>query len=137
MEISNTKVLIVDDFPLVRKIVVDSLTNMGFKELHEASSGEEAIGLLEKNMKDESPFQLIFLDWNMPGKNGMDVLEYCRNTPDLLDVPIIMLTAEGEKKQVLRAFSAGVNDYIVKPCSANIIQKKVKNLIEKKLSKAS
>ncbi len=132
----KTKVLIVDDFQLIRKIIRDSLAEIEFHEVVEAANGEEAMSILKQEYQNSSPVGLMFLDWNMPGKNGMDVLKFCRSSEEFKNLPIMMVTAEGEKRQVLSAFTEGATDYIVKPCSKDIVQQKILNLIER-LSKVS
>lgn len=127
----STKILIVDDFELIRKILKDTLTSLDFTNFVEATSGTEAKQVLENEINKNDPVGLVFLDWNMPGESGIDILKYCRSHSKFKNLPIIMVTAEGEKKQVLMAFKEGANDYVVKPCSPHIIEQKVLNLIQR------
>ena len=128
---NRTKVLIVDDFELIRNIIHRAVQDMGLENIEQASGGQEAIECLDQAVKEDNPFGLIFLDWNMPEVNGMDVLRHCRSLDKLKEIPVIMVTAEAEKAQVLRAFSEGVDDYIVKPCSPDMVQRKVQSLVKK------
>lgn len=131
MEPSKTKVLVVDDFELIRRVVKDALVELEFSDFVEASNGQEAIDALVESVENQTPIQMVFLDWNMPVKNGIDVLKFCRAHKDLKDIPVIMITAEGEKKQVLTALASGASDYVVKPCSPKIIKQKVLNVFAK------
>lgn len=112
----NTKVLIADDDPLMRTIIVVSLGEAA--EVVEAADGDEALSLLEQN-----EFDLIFLDWDMPGANGLEVLQTIRARG--CSMPIIMVTAEAKREQILKAIRAGASDYLIKPFESEALREKL------------
>ncbi|MDT7907986.1 MAG: response regulator [Candidatus Calescibacterium sp.] len=114
------KILLVDDQPLIRKIVRDILAQLGYMNVEEAENGQDALEKLR--MKK---FDLIFLDWNMPIMQGIDVLRELRKMPAYKDTPVIMLTAEAEKEKVLTAIQEGVTNYIVKPFKPATLKEKL------------
>jgi two-component system chemotaxis response regulator CheY len=114
------KILLVDDQPLIRKIVRDILAQLGYMNVEEAENGQDALAKLR--MKK---FDLIFLDWNMPVMQGIDVLRELRKMPAYKDTPVIMLTAEAEKEKVLTAIQEGVTNYIVKPFKPATLKEKL------------
>jgi two-component system chemotaxis response regulator CheY len=114
------KILLVDDQPLIRKIVRDILAQLGYMNVEEAENGQDALEKLR--MKK---FDLIFLDWNMPIMQGIDVLRELRKMPAYKDTPVIMLTAEAEKEKVITAIQEGVTNYIVKPFKPATLKEKL------------
>ncbi len=114
------KILLVDDQPLIRKIVRDILAQLGYMNVEEAENGQDA--LVKLRMKK---FDLIFLDWNMPIMQGIDVLRELRKMPAYKDTPVIMLTAESEKEKVIMAIQEGVTNYIVKPFKPATLKEKL------------
>jgi two-component system chemotaxis response regulator CheY len=114
------KILLVDDQPLIRKIVRDILAQLGYMNVEEAENGQDA--LVKLRMKK---FDLIFLDWNMPIMQGIDVLRELRKMPAYKDTPVIMLTAEAEKEKVITAIQEGVTNYIVKPFKPATLKEKL------------
>ncbi|PWU22008.1 MAG: hypothetical protein C5B49_01675 [Bdellovibrio sp.] len=126
----DARILLVDDLNLIRRMLRQCLDEMGFKYIEDATDGNEAIFKLSKARSKGVPFDLLFLDWNMPNKTGIEVVEYCRASELFKDLPIIMVTAEAEKKNVLRALMNGANDYIVKPVSADILRAKLDHINE-------
>jgi two-component system chemotaxis response regulator CheY len=114
------KILLVDDQPLIRKIVRDILAQLGYMNVEEAENGHDALEKLR--MKK---FDLIFLDWNMPVMQGIDVLRELRKMPAYKDTPVIMLTAEAEKEKVITAIQEGVTNYIVKPFKPATLKEKL------------
>lgn len=121
----TTKILVVDDFATMRKIIKQTLQQIGFKDIQEASDGTEAWEKL-----NAEPFQLIISDWNMPKMPGIELLKKVRSAPQLAKIPFIMVTAEGQKECVIEAAKAGVTNYIVKPFTAETLEEKL-NLIFK------
>ena len=113
-----TKVLVADDSSTMRTIIRRSLEALGVTESVEANDGEQAIA---KFVPGE--FDLVLTDWNMPGKNGLEVVEAIRKVDK--DVPIVMVTTEGEKARVLQAIQAGVSDYLVKPFDVDTLREKL------------
>ena len=114
----STRCLVADDSSTMRKIILRSLNAVGVSDIVEAADGEEAIDLFGKG-----EFGLVLTDWNMPGKNGLEVVQAIRATNK--DVPVIMVTTEGEKARVLEAIQAGVSDYLVKPFTADTLREKL------------
>ena len=114
----GTRVLLADDSSTMRKIILRSLNAVGIPSATEASDGEEAV-----NMFKPGDFDLVLTDWNMPGKNGLEVVTEIRKMDT--NVPIIMVTTEAEKSRVLEAIQAGVSDYLVKPFTADTLREKL------------
>ncbi len=112
------KVLVVDDSGVMRKIIIRSLNSVGVSDIVEAADGQAAIDLFKSDT-----FDLILTDWNMPGKSGMDVLTEIRATGS--QVPIIMVTTETHKSQVIAAIQAGVTDYLTKPFESDDLRAKL------------
>lgn len=114
----SKKVLVADDSSTMRKIILRSLQAVGVPEAAEAGDGEEAV-----NMFKNGTYDLVLTDWNMPKKNGLDVIREIRAVN--ATVPIIMVTTEAEKTRVLEAIQAGVSDYLVKPFTADMLREKL------------
>jgi len=107
----RTKILLVEDAKAIRRLESKMLKDTGFRNIIEADDGEEAVRILEA----QDDVGLIISDWNMPNKTGLELLEWLRAHPKYKRIPFIMATAQGEKKQVVRAIKAGANNYIIKP----------------------
>jgi len=116
----NMKVLIVDDFSTMRKIVRNIIKQIGFKNIIEADDGKSAVKELKKGKVD-----LILCDWNMPEMSGIDLLKTVRSDDELKDIPFVMITAEAQKDNILEAVKEGVSNYIVKPFTAETINEKL------------
>jgi two-component system chemotaxis response regulator CheY len=112
------KVLVADDSSTMRKIILRSLQAVGVPEAAEAGDGEVAVTMFKAGTYD-----LVLTDWNMPKKNGLDVIREIRAVN--ATVPIIMVTTEAEKTRVLEAIQAGVSDYLVKPFTADMLREKL------------
>jgi two-component system chemotaxis response regulator CheY len=114
----SKRVLVADDSSTMRKIILRSLQAVGVSDTAEAGDGDEAVTMFKAGAYD-----LVLTDWNMPKKNGLDVIREIRavNTT----VPIIMVTTEAEKTRVLEAIQAGVSDYLVKPFTADMLREKL------------
>jgi two-component system chemotaxis response regulator CheY len=116
----ETRVLVVDDFATMRRVVRNLLTELGYKSLREAEDGAQAIAMLEQH-----EFDLVVLDWNMPGTPGIEVLRWVRGNEAKRDLPVLMVTAEATREQILEAAELGVNAYILKPFTAGTLKKKL------------
>jgi two-component system chemotaxis response regulator CheY len=114
----STRVLVADDSSTMRKIIIRSLQAVGVPNAVEAADGEEAVKLFAPG-----EFDLVLTDWNMPGKNGLEVIQDIRKRD--AKVPIIMVTTEAEKSRVLEAIQAGVSDYLVKPFTPDTLREKL------------
>jgi len=121
----NMKVLIVDDFATMRRIVRNVLKQIGFTNMVEADNGKNALKILKKENID-----LILCDWNMPEMPGIDLLKTLRSEDELKSIPFVMVTAEAQKDNIIEAVKAGVNSYIVKPFTAETVSEKL-NIIFK------
>ncbi|MFO8164184.1 MAG: response regulator [Thermodesulfobacteriota bacterium] len=121
----NMKVLIVDDFASMRRIVKNILKQIGFSNIAEAEDGKTAFAQLK-----EEKFDLVLCDWNMPEMRGIDLLKMVRSDDQLKDLPFVMVTAEAHRDSILDAVKAGVNHYIVKPFTAEIIEERLKKVFD-------
>ncbi len=119
----NMKVLIVDDFATVRRILRNILKQIGFTNISEADDGKTALKALQKEK-----FDLILCDWNMPEMPGIDLLNAVKSDDALKDIPFVMVTAEAQKDNIIEAIKTGVNSYIVKPFTADTINKTLKKV---------
>lgn len=118
------RILVVDDFQTMRRIIINLLRQLGFTNVVEAQDGQLA---LEK-VKDDS-IDLVISDWNMPNMTGLDFLKALRASEEYKDLPFIMVTAEGKKENVIAAVQSGVNNYIVKPFNAATLKEKLSKVI--------
>jgi len=120
------KVLVADDFATMRKIVRNILKQIGFDNIVEAEDGQIALQIL----KNED-IGLVVTDWNMPNMTGLELLQKIRGNPKTANLPVLMVTAEGLKENVVTAVKAGVNNYVVKPFTAEILQEKLEQIFKK------
>jgi two-component system chemotaxis response regulator CheY len=114
----SRKVLVVDDSGTMRKIVIRALNSVGVTDTAEAPDGEEGIKIFQA-----APFDIVLTDWNMPKKSGIDLTREIRALGSA--VPVVMITTEAEKSRVVEAIQAGVNDYLVKPFSNEVLREKL------------
>ena len=121
----NIRVLVVDDFATMRRIIKGVLKQLGFSNIVEAEDGDVA---LEELKKDE--YGLILADWNMPNMSGLELLKAVRSDKDLQRIPFIMVTAEGQKDNILEAVKAGVSNYVIKPFTPETINEKLKKVFK-------
>ena len=124
----NTKILVVDDMKTMRKIVIKSLSTIGFSQFAEAEDGQKAWDTL--NADDD--IGLIISDWNMPNCTGLELLKRVRSDSGRGKLPFVLLTAEGESGQVTEAVVAGVDNYIVKPFSSQTLSEKLEQTHKKR-----
>lgn len=124
----NMKILVVDDFSTMRRIVRNLLVELGFSGplIQEADDGESALVLLRS-----TPFDLVVTDWNMPNMTGIELLRAIRAEASLKGLPVLMVTAENNRDQIIAAAQAGVNGYIVKPFTAITLQEKLTKIFER------
>jgi two-component system chemotaxis response regulator CheY len=121
----SMKVLVVDDFATMRRILKNILKQIGFSNIAEADNGKTALAELKKEQ-----FDLILCDWNMPEMSGLELLQKIRSDDELKDTPFVMVTAEAQKDNILEAVKAGVNNYVVKPFTAETIGEKLKKVFD-------
>ena len=127
----DTKVLVVDDFKTMRKLVINALSTMGLTNVTEADDGAAAWPLVEKAVAEGAPFGLIVSDWNMPQMPGIELLRKVRELEATKGTPFLMVTAEAEQKNVLEAVKIGVSNYIIKPFSPQGFQEKLQAVYKK------
>jgi two-component system chemotaxis response regulator CheY len=120
------KILIVDDFSTMRRIIKNLLRDLGFQNTQEADDGQTALPMLQNGS-----FEFLVTDWNMPGMQGIDLLKAVRADPKLSTLPVLMVTAESKREQIIEAAQAGVNGYIVKPFTAQTLQEKINKIFER------
>lgn len=122
---TSIKILIVDDFATMRRILKNILKQLGFKNLVEADDGTTAWDVLESQEID-----LIISDWNMPKMTGLELLKKVRASTRYQKAPFLMVTAEAQKQNVIEAVQAGVSNYVVKPFTAEAISDKLKKILK-------
>lgn len=126
------KILVVDDFEMMRFQIKKELAVLGYDDVTEAVDGADAIDQLLK-AADLRAFDIILCDWNMPKVTGIDVLQFCRTTPAYEKTPFVMVTAEAEQEAVVKAIGAGANDYIVKPIGSDFLQARLSSIFSRLL----
>jgi len=122
----NMRILVVDDFSTMRRIVKSIVKQLGFNNVDEAEDGKQALEMLKGGK-----YGFVVSDWNMPNMTGIDLLRAIRADPDLKDTPVLMVTAETEKQIVVDAIQAGVNNYVVKPFTPQVFEEKMNKIFEK------
>ncbi|MGY2491620.1 chemotaxis response regulator CheY [Cupriavidus sp. CP313] len=122
----SIKILVVDDFPTMRRIIRNLLKELGFVNVEEAEDG--AAGL--EKAKDGS-FQFVISDWNMPNMDGLTMLQAIRADANIGKIPVLMVTAEAKKENIIAAAQAGANGYVVKPFTAATLDEKIAKIFEK------
>ncbi len=120
------KILVVDDFSTMRRIIKNLLRELGFSNTSEADDGSTALPMLQTGN-----FDFLVTDWNMPGMSGIDLLRAVRADEKLAHIPVLMVTAEQKREQIIEAAKAGVNGYIVKPFTAQILKEKLDKIFER------
>lgn len=122
---NNFKVLIVDDYASIRKVIRNLLKQSGYKNIVEAEDGVMALRMLKSQKID-----IVVSDWNMPNMTGLELLRAVRADPDLAKMPFLMITAEALHDNVLAAVKAGVSNYIVKPFTAEVLNEKIRRIMD-------
>jgi len=120
---TNMKILVVDDFQTMRRIIRNYLRQLGFNNVEEAEDGDVALEKL-----NDGQFDFVITDWNMPKMTGIDLLKKIRTENNFKNIPVLIITAEAEKENVVQAAQAGVNDYIVKPFTPEVLQNKIEKI---------
>jgi len=120
------KILVVDDFSTMRRIIKNLLRELGFTNVAEADDGQTALPKLQSG-----DFDLLITDWNMPGMSGLDLLKAVRADEKLANLPVLMVTAEARREQIIAAAQAGVNGYIIKPFTAATLKEKLEKIFER------
>jgi two-component system chemotaxis response regulator CheY len=118
--------LVVDDFPTMRRIVRSLLKELGFTNVDEAEDGQDALNKLRAGK-----FEFVVSDWNMPNLDGLEMLKEIRQDDALKDLPVLMVTAEAKKENIIAAAQAGANGYVVKPFTAATLEEKLNKIFDK------
>ncbi len=124
---TNMKFLVVDDFSTMRRIVKNLLQELGYSDVTEADDGNTALPLLKNGA-----FDFLITDWNMPGMAGLDLLKAVRADAKLSKMPVLMLTAEAKREQIIEAAQAGVSGYVIKPFTAATLKEKIDKILASK-----
>lgn len=122
----SIKILIVDDFSTMRRIIKNLLRELGFNNTMEADDGSTALPMLKSGA-----FDFLVTDWNMPNMQGIELLKAVRADERLKALPVLMVTAEAKREQIMEAAQAGVNGYIVKPFTAETLKEKIEKIFER------
>jgi two-component system chemotaxis response regulator CheY len=123
---SNMKILVVDDMSTMRRIVKNILKQLGFSNMEEAENGQDALTKLRADA-----YGFVVSDWNMPVMPGIEMLRAIRADEKLKHIPVLMVTAEAQKENLIEAIQAGVNNYVVKPFTAETMQEKINKIFNK------
>ena len=127
----DMKFLVVDDYSTMRRIVKNLLHDLGYANVTEADDGNTALPLLQAG-----GFDFLITDWNMPGMPGLDLLKAVRASEKLKKMPVLMLTAEAKREQIVEAAQAGVNGYVIKPFTAATLKEKIDKILESRANAA-
>ncbi|AZM94275.1 chemotaxis response regulator CheY [Vreelandella venusta] len=122
----NMSFLVVDDFPTMRRIVRSLLKELGFTNVDEAEDGQDALNKLRAGN-----FEFVVSDWNMPNLDGLEMLKEIRQDEALKELPVLMVTAEAKKENIIAAAQAGANGYVVKPFTAATLEEKLNKIFDK------
>lgn len=122
----SLKFLVVDDSVTMRRIVVNTLKNLGYNEIVEAEDGKDA---LEK-LKADSSINFVITDWNMPNMTGLELTQAIRGDEQYSDLPILMVTTRGVKEDIIQALKARVNNYVIKPFTPQVLQEKINQILD-------
>jgi two-component system chemotaxis response regulator CheY len=122
----DIKILVVDDFSTMRRIIKNLLRDLGYTNVEEADDGKTALPILKQGGID-----FLITDWNMPEMSGIDLLKAVRSDPKLASIPVLMVTAEAKREQIIAAAQAGVNGYVVKPFTAAVLKEKIDKIFER------
>ena len=129
---SQLRILVVDDFSTMRRIVRQLLKELGYNNIEEAEDGALALSKLKSE-----PFDFVVSDWNMPNMPGIDLLRAIRADEKLKHLPVLMITAEARKENIIEAAQAGASGYIVKPFTAATLDEKLKKIFKTLEQKAA
>lgn len=126
VDFKEMKFLVVDDFSTMRRIIRNLLKELGYNNVDEAEDGSMALAKLKRET-----FDFIVSDWNMPVMDGLELLKAVRADPKLTHIPMLMVTAEAKKENIIAAAQAGASSYVVKPFTAATLDEKISKILEK------
>ncbi len=121
----DIRILVVDDMSTMRRIIKTILNQLGYTNIEEAENGKQALAKLKKEK-----FDFVITDWNMPEMDGLSLVKAIRNDEELKSLPVLMVTAEAKKENVMEALKAGVNNYIVKPFTPEVLKEKMEKIFK-------
>lgn len=121
---SSVRFLVVDDFSTMRRIIKNFLNDLGYNHVQEADDGMTALPMLKSGNID-----FLITDWNMPGMQGLDLLKAVRADAKISKMPVLLLTAEAKREQIIEAAQAGVNGYVIKPFTAQTLKDKLDKIL--------
>ncbi len=121
----DIEILVVDDFATIRNVVKGLLKEIGFEKIDQADDGDVALEMMK-----QKPYQLLITDWHMPKMNGIDLLKIIRAEEGLKNIPVLILTAESKKEQIIEAAQAGANEYLLKPFNVETLNMKLKKILK-------
>ncbi len=122
---TDIKILVVDDMSTMRRIIKTILNQLGYTNIDEAENGKQALAKLKKEK-----FDFVITDWNMPEMDGLSLVKAIRSDDELKHLPVLMVTAEAKKENVMEALKAGVNNYIVKPFTPEVLKEKMEKIFK-------
>ncbi len=122
---TDIKILVVDDMSTMRRIIRTILNQLGYSNIEEAENGKQALAKLKKEK-----FDFVVTDWNMPEMDGLSLVKAIRSDQELKHIPVLMVTAEAKKENVMEALKAGVNNYIVKPFTPEVLREKMEKIFK-------
>lgn len=121
---SEPRILVVDDSPTMRRIIVNTLNRVGYSDMVEAADGRDALSKMKKGS-----FDLIITDWNMPKMDGVTLVKILRRSQGYHDVPILMVTTRSVQEDIVAAIEAGVNSYVIKPFTPRVLKEKIGRML--------
>jgi two-component system chemotaxis response regulator CheY len=121
---TSLRFLVVDDFSTMRKLVKSFLNELGYRQVLEAEDADHALPILKQGQVD-----FLLTDWNMPGMPGLELLKAVRSDPKLAKLPVLLVTSEAKREQIVEAAQAGVNGYVVKPFTAQTLKEKIEKVL--------
>jgi two-component system, chemotaxis family, chemotaxis protein CheY len=119
------KCLVVDDSAITRRILVNSLRSIGFTKIVEAVDGKQALEVCTSDV------DIVVTDWNMPGMPGVELIRSLRANPDMAGIPVLLITARSAKEDVIEAASAGVDGYVIKPFTPEVLKAKIEEVLSR------
>jgi len=121
----SLKFLVVDDSLTMRRIVVNSLKNLGYNDFVEAADGQEALAKLGA----DNTINFVITDWNMPVMSGLELTKGIRNNAESANIPILMVTTRGVKEDIIEALQARVSNYVIKPFTPQVLKEKIEQIL--------
>lgn len=125
-------VLVVDDFSTMRRIICGLLKELGYHKFSEADDGVQALRILRAGARESQPIDIVVTDWNMPNMDGLALLTEIRADARLANLPVLMVTAEAKKENIIMAAKAGADGYVVKPFTAATLKQKLDMILQRK-----